>query len=359
MNWFMFNRFEVLIDVIRFVYYFYISALKYDLNSTKQFEKVLSECQEYLKPGHSIWAAIQSNNICDVGGGYHKEWSKIITNSKINLSSKKFSNQELSVNFRNSREIFDTSNCVEIGQDSNYEIQKVLDVPSSGTTMSSCIPSIFHFNWHGNKEKQTDLDGAMGSALTELKTSMSDSEHTDAYAVVYNDSMFTLDQISMAVSKTEQDVKCYPSKCDSNPQKELDEFLGDPIGCLVTSSKLIKGAEAENVLIVQHNGNPQHNLRGTLLRVVSKLFLLNAVDERDNVQLKTAIQNYTHLSCFEKCDDEMWHCKTCETSSYSSPQKYICLPCRIKCHDNTHEFEWIDVRNDKSNQFCQCFHAKK
>ena len=121
--------------------------------------------------------------------------------------------------------------------------------------------------------------------------------------------------------------------------------------------KTFKGAEAENGLILQDSNSTSHNFRGNLLRVVSKLLVLNAVGETDEFELKNTIQDNSCLTCFQTCNNDMYYCLSCETISTTSLKKqgYICSPCKIKCHPY-HKVERIGARNDKSKQQCECNH---
>ena len=101
-----------------------------------------------LKFGKTLWVSAQSNATCDMGSGYDKNWEQYIHDTKNNLGLSAFKNEDLKINFRNSNDIFNTSNDIDDGQDRDYKIQKVLGVPTAGTTtISSCVPKIFNFNW--------------------------------------------------------------------------------------------------------------------------------------------------------------------------------------------------------------------
>ena len=48
---------------------------------------------------------------------------------------------------------------------------------------------------------------------------MSDSDHEEAYVVLYDDVMFKQDEVLKAVLSSEVNVKCYPCKNVSDPPK--------------------------------------------------------------------------------------------------------------------------------------------
>ena len=88
----------------------------------------------------------------DVGTGYPKQWTEYINEAKQSLATSSFCNENLEINFRNASEIFQCSNGIEKTQGFNTQIQNVLGLPTTGTTVSSSVPKMFNFNWAAGKK---------------------------------------------------------------------------------------------------------------------------------------------------------------------------------------------------------------
>ena len=191
--------------------------MKYDREAAKRFVHILNECQKALNPGHTIWVAVQTNGLMDVGTGYPQKWTEYIKEAEQSLEASSFRNEHLEVNFRNSNEVFKCSNGIDQAQGyTATKVQNVLGLPTTGTTVSSSIPSILNFNWVGNKEDQNDLNKVVGRAIQELKQNMGDSEHA-SYVVLVDDVKFELDQVAKALKHNkETDIKMYPCNNKSN-----------------------------------------------------------------------------------------------------------------------------------------------
>ena len=94
-------------------------------------------------------------------------------------------------------------------------------------------------------------------------------------------------------------IQCYPSYKEDEPQKELDDFLKNPCGCLITSHKLIKGAECENGLVIQQSQSTSSNIRGNLMRIVANLVIMNRISEGDYMKYNNVIINNDLLYCMK------------------------------------------------------------
>jgi len=203
------------------------------------------------------------------------------------------------------------------------------------------------------------LDNIVGRGIQELKQDMNDSEH-DAYVVLVDDVLFSLDQAAKALkSNNETNINCYPCN-KANIEEELDQFLNNPIGCLVTPQRLFKGAECENAISLQHSSNAAHNMRGNILRTVSKLVIGNGVSESDRFSMSNVIMDYQSLYCLGDCKISMRECLTCQASTNSSTKNgsYICNPCLIT-HHSGHEWTHKPVRDMITEPKCDCNHIVK
>ena len=301
---------------------------------------------------------MQTNGLMDVGTGYPQKWSEYIKDAEQELTSTSFLNEHLEINFRNSNEVFQCSNGIENAQGfSSLKIQEVLGRAETGTTVSSSIPKVFNFNWVVNKEDQNDLDRVVGRAIHELKQDMRDTEH-DTYVVLVDDVKFELDQVVNALKASkETNIKSYPCQ-KSNVEEELDQFLLNPIGCLVTPQKLFKGAECESTISIQHSQNAAHNMRGNILRTVSKLVIINGISESDIFSMKSVIPDNDGLYCIQTCTTNMRECLTCQEKMSPSTKNggYICNPCLIKDHPG-HKWKGIKVSQMTTEPKCDCNHV--
>lgn len=279
----------------------------------------------------------------------------MIQQTKEMLMKKGVESSDLGINFRNSNEIFETSNNISRDQsqsETTIKVQQVLDVTKKGSTISSTQPTMYNFNWNTNGMKQEDLDKAANFSLQELKKRMNDAEN-DSYLVIFDEDRFHIKQIYCAIEKMEdkEDIKCYPSYKRDKPQTELDEFLQNPQGCLITTNKLIKGLECENGLVIQHGNSSSSNLRGNMMRVVSNLVLMNGIGECDVMQYNNVILNSELLYCINEGVIAMYECLSCKNQF--NLQTKLCFACKKKCHDQTHNFAAWNVQNVK-NKKCSC-----
>ena len=297
-----------------------------------------------------------------MGGGYPPDWKDTVEKAQCNLEKKGYTCPLLPINFRNSKEIFDcTNNIQKSATTTGADVQNVLQVNQKGNTISSSPPTMYNFNCIRNKMKQEDLNNVFGKGVNELRERMYDSEN-NAYVVLYDEDYFDLKSIYDSLSKQEKNIKSYPSYHDPDPEKELKDFLHAPVGCLITTHKLFKGAECENALILQRSSATSHNLRGTLMRVVSHLVILNGVsDQGDQVEYGNIVIQNDLLYCMvgNECD-RMYECLTCKNVSNNEKKetKYICASCKMRCHENkNHKFKLWDVQN--LNKKCECVKCKK
>ena len=313
-------------------------------------------CQKALHPGHTIWVAMQTNGLMDVGSGYPTQWFEYIKESEQSLTASSFQNQHLEINFRNAIEVFQCSNGIETTYiHGSVNIQNILGAATAGTTVSSSVPKVFNFNWADRREKQNDLDNVVKLAIQELKQDMINSEH-DSYVVLVDDVIFSLDQVSKSLkANNETNIKCYPCN-KANVEEELGQFLDNPVGCLVTPQKLFKGAECENAISLQHSENVAHNMRGNILRTVSKLLIINGINEGNKYSMGNVIMDNQSLYCLDDCRMDMIECLTCKASTNPSTKNggYICNTCRISHHCG---HEWTYTTNTERK--CDCNHIVK
>merc|ERR1712018_363100 len=108
----------------------------------------------------------------------------------------------------------------------------------------------------------------------------------------------------------------------------------------------MKGAETENSVMIQSSHSTTHNLRGTILRSVSNLVILNGLSESDLFYFEGLKTNSALLYCMKDCDNQMFESKTYLTAT--KRMKRICAACKLKCHvDNKHKFKYVLVHTFK------------
>ena len=150
------------------------------------------------------------------------------------------------------------------------------------------------------------------------------------------------------------DVYRYPAESNSDPQNELDKFLSATRGCLITSHELFKGSEAENIVSIQISYAAGSNVRGTFLRAVSRLYVLNGVAEQDAYVLGNVINDDSLLYCFEKCQFNIFECLNCsKTTDDINTHIFVCTACAKKCHKN-HRMESRHIESDRLYEKCAC-----
>ena len=269
--------------------------MRYDDGSLKNLEDFLTKansCVKEASPGNSIIAAIQCNNLTDIGAGYPRKWNASVQKLTEQLDKKNFQSSFLTSNFRNSSEVYDAVKTMKTNVEGNAKIQEALNVAKKGTSLSSSNPEMFNFNWKIGHKNQQDLNKAVENGIQKIKEMMKESE-TESYLLVFDDDLFNWNQIRKAIQQNEdkEKIKSYPCEDETNLQKELNEFLLDPQNsCLVTTAKLMKGAETENSIMIQSGESTTHNLRGTLLRSVSNLVILNGLNEYDTFYFEDQIK---------------------------------------------------------------------
>ena len=144
----------------------------------KRLENFLIECQSSLTPGNSIWAALQCNTLNDAGSGYSERWGEVVEESRDRLDKAGFYHPNLEINFRNSSTVFACSNDIKsTTQGGSNDVQKVLGIPTTGTTTNSKVPRMFNFNWQYGHQRQEDLDDVVVRSYREMKQTVTDGEH--------------------------------------------------------------------------------------------------------------------------------------------------------------------------------------
>ena len=128
-----------------------------------------------------------------------------------------------------------------------------------------------------------------------------------------------------------------------DPEKELDSFLNDQKGILLTSHSMFKGSEAEDVVSIQYSNVTSSNVRGTLLRSVSRLYMLMGLDETTAYKIGSTINDNSLLRCHKNCNAFIWECLDC--SQNKKNKIMICLPCTKTCHKN-HKIEIRYIQSD-------------
>ena len=339
--------------------FYSILALRFDDGSLKNLEDFLTKANSCIKeanPGNSIIAAIQSNNLTDIGAGYPRKWNASVQKLTEQLDKKNFQSSFLTSNFRNSSEVYESVKSMKANAELNVEIQEALKVAKKGTSLSSSNPEMFYFNWNIGHVNQQDLNKAVEVGIQKIKDMMKESE-TESYLLVFDDGIFLWNEIREAIQQNadKANFKSYPCEDETNLQRELDEFLIDPQNsCLVTTAKLMKGAETENSIMVLSQKSATNNLRGTLLRSVSNLVILIGLTEYDQFQFEGLKTNSDSLHCMIDCGLYMYQSKTYLTTT--KRMKRICYACLMKCHvGNKDKFEWLYVDSlKKEDRKCEC-----
>ena len=329
-------------------------AFRYDEGALQRLEDLLTDCQALMAPGATLCCSLQTNTFMDFGSGYRKDWKKMVHKKQENLESKHFYLPSLDVNFRNSSLIFDASNDFKKDKKnmSTDSIQNVLGIPRTGTTLTQSPVHQLNFNWQSNHEKQTDLNDIMNHAISLFQKEVSSQDIP--FVVLYDESDFKVKQVYDALKSCPQtglNIFRYPVEGDPNPEKELDQFISQNNGCLLTSQLLFKGAEAENIFSLQISQSVSSNVRGTILRSVSRLYILNGMDEAETMTINNVKIDDSFLYCFEDCYYTLYECKTCNEKS--DEKILVCFPCRRKCHAN-HEYEWRDIVGRNISEECVC-----
>ena len=220
-----------------------------------------------------------------------------------------------------------------------------------GTTLDSSNVRQINFNWQTNIVKQCDLNKAMSHLFTKLQIDI--DPLNEPLIVLYDDTQFTTDQVQKGLKSLQNGVHVcnYPSVNNFNHENEIDLFLSDPKGVLLTTHSLFKGSEAENVVSIQQGNVVSSNVRGTLLRSVSRLYILMGLSENEHYKMNDTINDDSLLYCFEKCYVNLFECVDC--SENSKNQIIVCFPCARTCHEN-HKIKVRLIQQPSLDCKCQC-----
>ena len=339
---------------------FHIAAFKYDEGSLKRLTDVLVECRKAMDPGSSLVISLQSNNLQDMGGGYPIDWKNMIEKCQEDLNQRHgFLCPLLDVNFRNSSSIYSSINSIQKNESHNTsdKVQNTLGIPKTGTTIESSPVRQMNFNWQIKNTKQDDLNKAMSHLHSTLQKDI--DPQNDPLIILYDETIFKFNQVQKSLKnlKSNLNIYYYPSVSDPDPEKEINAFLKNPTGVLITTHSLFKGSEAENVVSLQYSDVTSSNVRGTLLRSVSRLNILMGLGETERYKINNTINDNSLLYCFEKCDLSLWECLDC--SQHSNNKIMVCMSCTKTCHEN-HKFAARDIQKRNLNGNCQCkIHHKK
>ena len=88
----------------------------------------MTEAQSHLQPGNTIIAAMQSNNLTDVGTGYPRKWKSSVETLAKKLEEKHFQSSFLTSNFRNSSEVYDSVKTMKTNEEFGTKIQYSLKI---------------------------------------------------------------------------------------------------------------------------------------------------------------------------------------------------------------------------------------
>ena len=308
-----------------------------------------------MDPGTTLCCALQTNTVMDYGGGYDKNWKELVHLTQKNLKCNRFYLPHLDVNFRNSSMVFESSNNIEKNdgyETSSDNILNVLGTPTTGTTLTQTPVYQLNFNWRVGREIQSDLDDIIKYTVSLFQKDV--SSQNVPFIVLYDESRFRMEDISTALKACAPlgvTIYRYPLFGDPDPEKEIDQFLDQNKGCLLTSQVLFKGAEAENIFSLQTSETVSSNVRGTILRSVSRLYILNGVDENLMMSIKNVKNEDSFLKCFENCFQVINECKTC--NDMPKEKTYVCLPCKRNCH-RSHELESRSIVRLRISGKCTC-----
>ena len=306
-----------------------------------------------MLPGTSLFVALQTNTLQDMGGGYVENWSQMIQDLQMKMDQQhQFFCPKLEINFRNTSSIFETANRLEkVEGITNVRVQNTLGIPTMGTTLEEGQVNKINFNWNPRDKKPADLHGALAYLFERLEKDI--DLKNDPFVIMFDDTTFTMDDVYDGVKSALNATNAYRYPCtsDSDPEKEIQNFLSNPHGILITTHGLFKGAEAETVISLQRSNVTSSNLRGTLLRAVSRLYILMGIAEHEYYESKTTINDDSLLYCFQKYHEYAWECLNC--SDIFNRTMTVCTPCKKVCHGN-HVTAGRGVQKYRLDKICQC-----
>ena len=313
-----------------------------------------------MTPGATLCCALQTNTFMDYGGGYDGEWKNLVNKTQESLRSNNFYLPLLDVNFRNSSLIFESSNSIKkdgTRTNTSDNVQNVLGTTATGTTLTQTPVHQLHFNWQLSKEYQSNLNDIIKH--TTLLFQKEVSSQNIPFVVLYDESRFTMDLVYIALKSCLQaglNVYRYPVQSVPDPEIEINQFISQNKGCLLTSQLLFKGAEAENIISLQSSNAVSSNVRGTILRSVARLYIINGMGENQMMTINNVKNDDSFLHCFENCHTIIYECTTC--TEKADETLMVCFPCKIKCHtDHKLEYRYIPDLQISGKCVCQVCHS--
>lgn len=304
-----------------------------------------------MLPGTALFVALQTNTLQDIGVGYAENWSQMVEELQLRLEQQQFFCPKLEINFRNTSSIFENSNKMETVQGPKTSLQNTLGIPTIGTTLDASQVRQIFFNWNARNKKQADLDTALCNVLEKLENVFNLED--EPFVIMFDDTTFTMSQVYSGLKSSSKISKIfrYPSSSESDPEKEIDNFLSKPKGVLITTHGLFKGAEADAIISLQRSNHTGSNIRGTLLRAVSHLYILMGVAEHEYYLSKSTIDDDSLLYCFQHSYETAYACWTCANNNDNS--FVVCLPCK-KTHHANHTIWGRRIQTHKLDNTCQC-----
>ena len=355
----------------------------------ERLNNVLEECYKLTKK--HLWLAIQTNTLNDVGTGFPTNWAESVGIFKNNLKEVGYYFPQLNSNYRNSEQI------VKLGKDiqsnfSDYDVNRVLNVAESAAMLHNNMTRTIPYNF---KYKDERFNQVIEHAFTLIRNDIRNNPKKSCIVILNDDPLSTSEEIFNALPndvKHNEVVTMYPIKegmlndGGNNDDDDDDEIVNKLLtsNCLITPGDYFKGAEAENVIVNSNAsggfGAGFSSQRCSLLRAVSRLVIVQRMDESEAFTFQNTTLDTTCLKCLKECKDYLYKCNDCtetfnktklkeqerneksslqipaqETKSLSSSPKdfLICLSCTLKCHKG-HSFDGINIKRDLNGLITKC-----
>ena len=316
---------------------------KYTRRSVQNAEELIGKCSKLLGETPFLWAAFQSNVLCDLADpdrDFQQHFHSMIQNLSENYG---FFSPKLHLNMRNSSEVGELAQIVNYKGALGYKITEIIDILSTiKSNVTSIKPQIIPVE---KEELNIRFDDVIKTAINGTKVNV----------VLYsNKNRFDPKRIKASLIKCgikSEDIFHHSLDTTHNTKEDMRKFLLNPNGVLICQDECFIGMEACSVVYCVDDFAHGKNLRCHLMRATSDIRVIYSFKKSNNsnIVFGTAPVSSQYVQCEDVMSKAIWICQTCETN------KIICKYCYISCHrGHQAERKFVAYELEKDNIKCEC-----
>ena len=342
--------------------FFLFSALHINQGCLIRLEDLLMACIKEMQPNCHLWFAFQPNTLKDFNPELPEEWPQMISEMKSRLETH-FYVPTLSNNLRNSSEVFNMTEVVKTEAAGwKSDVKDSLGVTTVAMTIHATTPKLIPI-------LEKEQDKVMGDAIMfAIDQTREETGEPNSCFVILHDEMYQTEEIFNSIqSKKSPDDSLFkypPNQEDESPSIDyLDDLMENKTqGMLVLRDKTFKGAEAMNIIIIMDDGGSISDLRCNMLRCISHLSIILAIQEHEFLKFDKVQMFDKFLTCMKECEEFIFQCSTCLEEQFNKcgeQQKkntFYCKSCKMRktCHPIDHEFKYLSVEKVLKRKQVKC-----